>query len=405
MPMSRAFLALGGNLGNRQATLRRAVIRLRAEPSVRVVRASSLYETAPVGGPDGQNPYLNGVIEVETTLPPDALLTALLRIEQEFGRKRGELNAPRTLDLDVLFIDDIIRTDADPLLPHPRLHERHFVLVPLAEIAPDVIHPTLKLSTAQLLERLPAISDPPKKIDESPAVDPFELTGLRAVVTGSTGGIGKAIADKLTRAGAEVITHGRRAPAQLQADLSHPAACPALVEQAWAIGDIDIWVNNAGADVLTGEAADWSFERKWQELLAVDLTATMKLSRLVGARMVAGRGGSIINMGWDQAETGMEGDSGQLFGTIKAGVMAFSRSLGLSLAPKVRVNCVAPGWIRTAWGETASDTWQERVRRETPLLRWGLPEDVANTVRWLASPAAAFITGQTIRINGGAVRA
>ena len=84
--------------------------------------------------------------------------------------------------------------------------------------------------------------------------------------------------------------------------------------------------------------------------------------------------------------------------------MSFTRSLALSLAPEVRVNCLAPGWIRTAWGETASAAWQERVRRETPLGVWGLPEDVAAAAAWLASPAAAFMTGQTIRVNGGAVR-
>jgi NAD(P)-dependent dehydrogenase (short-subunit alcohol dehydrogenase family) len=84
--------------------------------------------------------------------------------------------------------------------------------------------------------------------------------------------------------------------------------------------------------------------------------------------------------------------------------MAFSKSLALTLAPKVRVNCLAPGWIRTAWGEGASDKWHERVRRETPLGRWGTPADVARTARWLVSPAAAFITGQVIRVNGGAVR-
>jgi 3-oxoacyl-[acyl-carrier protein] reductase len=109
-------------------------------------------------------------------------------------------------------------------------------------------------------------------------------------------------------------------------------------------------------------------------------------------------------MGWDQAEAGMEGDSGELFAAVKGAVMAFTRSLALSLAPEVRVNCLAPGWIRTAWGVGASEVWQERVRRETPLGRWGEPEDVAATARWLVSPAAAYLTGQVIRINGGAVR-
>jgi 3-oxoacyl-[acyl-carrier protein] reductase len=100
----------------------------------------------------------------------------------------------------------------------------------------------------------------------------------------------------------------------------------------------------------------------------------------------------------------MEGDSGELFAATKGAVMAFTRSLALSLAPAVRVNAVAPGWIRTAWGETASSAWQERAVRETPLARWGTPEDVARACRFLVSPEAAFLTGQVVRVNGGAVR-
>src|SRR5207248_205661 len=148
----------------------------------------------------------------------------------------------------------------------------------------------------------------------------------------------------------------------------------------------------------------WAFERKLAALWDVDVRATLLLSRDAGARMKSAGGGVILNMGWDQADTGMEGDSGQLFGATKGAVMAFSKSLALTLAPEVRVNCLAPGWIRTAWGETASEPWQERVRRETPLRRWGTPQDVAATARWLAGPAAAFITGQVININGGVVR-
>ena len=109
-------------------------------------------------------------------------------------------------------------------------------------------------------------------------------------------------------------------------------------------------------------------------------------------------------MGWDRADDGMEGESGQLFAATKGAIMAFTRSLALTLAPEVRVNCLAPGWIRTAWGEKASPSWQQRVRRETPLDRWGLPADVAAAARWLVSPAASFVTGQVIRVNGGVVR-
>jgi 3-oxoacyl-[acyl-carrier protein] reductase len=84
--------------------------------------------------------------------------------------------------------------------------------------------------------------------------------------------------------------------------------------------------------------------------------------------------------------------------------MAFTKSLALSLAPEVRVHCLAPGWIQTAWGRGASAAWQERVLRETPLRRWGTPADVAAAARWLASRAAQYLTGQVIRVNGGAVR-
>lgn len=114
--------------------------------------------------------------------------------------------------------------------------------------------------------------------------------------------------------------------------------------------------------------------------------------------------GVILNMGWDQAETGMEGDSGEIFATTKGSIMAFSRSLALSLAPRVRVNCLAPGWIRTAWGEQASKDWQDRAMNEAPLQHWGDPEDVARAAHWLVSPGSSFITGQIIRVNGGAVR-
>jgi 3-oxoacyl-[acyl-carrier protein] reductase len=114
-----------------------------------------------------------------------------------------------------------------------------------------------------------------------------------------------------------------------------------------------------------------------------------------------GRGGVILNVGRDQAEQGMAGVSGEMFAAIKGAVMAFSRSLAQSLAPRVRVNCLAPGWIRTAWGEDASDYWQARAARQALRGRWGVPEDVAGAAAYLASPAADFITGQVFNINGG----
>lgn len=419
--MSRIYLALGSNLGDRQRSLDGAILRLRAVPGLSVRRVSPYYETAPVGGPAGSGAYLNAVAEADTSLPPDQVLQTLLDIERQFGRVRGEPNAPRTLDLDLLLYDDLVRHAPDPVVPHPRLHERRFVLLPLADLAPDLVHPTARKTVRELLAGLPPDPDPPQLFPRVETSDGRELAGLRALVTGSTSGIGRAIALELARSGADVIVHGRRSKRAgeqvaehvrglgrksglLLADLADPTAGAKLIDDAWALwGGLDIFIQNAGADVVTGEAADWSFEQKWEALVAVDVTATIRLCRAVGERMKAGRGGVIVTMGWDQAETGFSAESGLLFGPAKGAVMAFTRSLARWLAPSVRVNCLAPGWIKTAWGETASDRWQQRVTAETPLKRWGLPEDIAAAARWLASPAAAFVTGQIVRINGGTV--
>jgi 2-amino-4-hydroxy-6-hydroxymethyldihydropteridine diphosphokinase len=429
-----AYIALGSNLGDRQETLRQALEALKNRPGITVIRVSSFHETDPVGGPPGQGPYLNAAGELATDLVPAELLAVLQDVETHFGRVRREKNAPRTLDLDLLLLGNEVRQEPHLTVPHPRMHERFFVLQPLVEIAPHAIHPLLALTVQEMLHKLrtesagrtEAVPVRGAESSLSPALLRWkrerELAGRRALVTGSTSGIGRAIALELAAAGADVVIHGRRSleaaerivdqaralgvrSQALLADLRRADECRGLVEQTWHMNrGLDIWINNAGADTLTGEALHWPLERKLEELQAVDMTATIVLSREVGRRMKEQGGGSIVNMGWDKADIGMEGDSGQLFAAVKAAVMAFSKSLALTLAPEVRVNCVAPGWIKTAWGESASHRWQERVLAETPLGRWGTPEDVAQAVRWLASPAARFVTGQVIRINGGVVR-
>jgi 3-oxoacyl-[acyl-carrier protein] reductase len=244
------------------------------------------------------------------------------------------------------------------------------------------------------------------------------LIDQAAVVTGSSSGIGRAIALELARAGADVLVHARsnrqgadetaRAIRELRrhslvviADLSDAAAQDELVRAAWSWRPIDAWINNAGVDVLTGDAVHWSFEKKLDALWRVDVVATLRLSRAVGTLMRERGQGAIVNMGWDQAENGMAGDSGEFFAATKGAVMAATRSLAKSLAPQVRVNCLAPGWIRTEWGENASAEWQERAKCESLLNRWGQPEDVARAACFLASPAASFINGHIIPINGG----
>jgi 3-oxoacyl-[acyl-carrier protein] reductase len=245
------------------------------------------------------------------------------------------------------------------------------------------------------------------------------LTASVAVVTGSSSGIGRAIALALASPGNSIVVHAghnhsaAEATAQLVrergaealvvvADLAAPESHASLAEEAWNWrGRVDSWINNAGVDVLTGPAAKWSFAEKLEALWRVDVVATMLLSREVGRRMREAGGGTIINVGWDQAAQGMAGDSGELFAAIKGAVMAFSRSLAASLAPQVRVNCVAPGWIKTQWGDGASAAWQQRAVGESLLGRWGTPEDIAATVRFLTSPEASFVNGQIIPVNGG----
>lgn len=149
-----AYIGLGGNLaswaGVPEATLAAATVRL--ESLGRVVRRSSLYSTEPVGFAE-QPRFVNTVVALETALEPHELLQALLRIEKEFGRDReaGFANGPRTLDLDILLLDEVQLSDMDLTIPHPRLAERAFVLVPLAEIAPEAVVPGREKTVAELL--------------------------------------------------------------------------------------------------------------------------------------------------------------------------------------------------------------------------------------------------------------
>lgn len=257
-----------------------------------------------------------------------------------------------------------------------------------------------------------------------PAARP--LDGQFAVVTGASSGIGRAIAVELASRGASVLIHARENRqglaetaktiralgvrcAETFADLSTQQGQDELADAAlaWQPG-LHIWVNNAGADVLTGDAAKLSFEEKFELVWKVDVVATMRLSRRIGRAMSEaksetkpGQDRCIVNVSWDQAQHGMAGDSGEMFAATKGAIAAFSKSLAQSLAPHVRVNCVAPGWIETSWGQTASQAWRERAARESLVGRWGKPEDVALAVAYLASPQAAFINGQVLPVNGG----
>ena len=256
--------------------------------------------------------------------------------------------------------------------------------------------------------------------DTTPVGEP--LAHRRVLVTGGSSGIGRAIALAAARAGADVaLTYrandeGARAVARevealgrralvLPLDLSDAAAIEALTAAVRErMGGVDAWINNAGADVLTGSGARLTPIERLDLLLRVDLRGTILASWQAAALMAdQADGGVIVNMSWDHVLTGMEGTNPQLFSAVKGGILSFSKSLARSVAPRVRVNVLAPGWIETAFGAGVDETVYRRVAEATPLGRWGTPDDVAGAAVFLASPSARFLTGQTLLVGGGIV--
>jgi 3-oxoacyl-[acyl-carrier protein] reductase len=248
------------------------------------------------------------------------------------------------------------------------------------------------------------------------------LEGRVALVTGGSSGIGRAIAIAAAGAGADVaLTYrvseraarevadtisatGRRAaafPMDLTDARSIESLAPAVCR---ALGRIDVWINNAGADILTGDARTLPPAEKLDRVLNADLRGTI-LASWEAARVLGAQpdGGVIINMSWDHVVTGMAGLDPQLYAAAKGGILAFSKSLARSVAPKVRVNVLAPGWIETSFAGTMTDEVHREVADRTPMKRWGTPEDIAGAAIFLASPAAAFVTGQMLMVGGGLV--
>ncbi len=248
------------------------------------------------------------------------------------------------------------------------------------------------------------------------------LSGRVVLVTGGSSGIGRAIALASARAGADVLlTYRSNEPGAREAaseierlgrqaivarlDVADPDSVQALGQSVrTGPGRVDAWINNAGADILTGGADALSTLEKLDLLLRVDLRGTM-IASWEAARILAAQpdGGTIINMSWDHVAIGMAGTNPQLFAAVKGGVLAFSKALARSVAPRIRVNIVAPGWIETSFGSGVDPDTYRSVAESTPMRRWGTPDDVAGAVVFLASPAAAFITGETIYVGGGSV--
>jgi 3-oxoacyl-[acyl-carrier protein] reductase len=248
------------------------------------------------------------------------------------------------------------------------------------------------------------------------------LEGKRVIVTGGSSGIGRAIAGRCAAAGADVLltyrqnrsgaeeaaagmaATGRRVLVR-QADISRGEDIAALARDAkQELGRVDVWINNAGADILTGDAGKLSPREKLDLVLAVDVRGTV-LASWEAAKLMReqGPGGVIINMSWDHVTLGMAGENPVLYSVAKGAVMSFSKSFAREVAPGIRVNILAPGFIETAFGVDANPRFREQVVSMTPLKRWGTPDDVAGAAVFLASDDANFLTGQMIMVNGGVV--
>jgi 3-oxoacyl-[acyl-carrier protein] reductase len=239
----------------------------------------------------------------------------------------------------------------------------------------------------------------------------FDLSGRTALVTGASGGIGDAIARQLHAQGATVVLSGRRQDALAAlaealgervrtavAELAEPQAAEQLIAAADAEGGVDVLINNAGLtrDNLALRIKD----EDWQTVLDVNLSAGFRLIRAALRGMMRRRWGRIVNVTSIVALTGNPGQAN--YAAAKAGMIGMTKSLAAEVASRgITVNCVAPGLIQTAMTDALSEQQRARLLERVPVGRLGSTADVAAAVGYLVSEEAAYVTGQTLHVNGG----
>lgn len=239
------------------------------------------------------------------------------------------------------------------------------------------------------------------------------------VITGAGRGIGRELALAFAAQGARVLVHYGFARIEaeevvrqieanggqallFQADLEHKAEVLRLLDAAHTLlGSVDIWINNAGASANSAEAQGLGDLERFERMLAVDVLAVWICCQGVAEFM--SDGGCILNLGWNHALDGASGLISQIYATSKGAVISLTRSLARTYAPRIRVNCIAPGWIENEWALGRSASFRTKIAQGIPLARWGTPSDIVQAALFLASPGASFITGQILLVDGGEV--
>ncbi len=239
------------------------------------------------------------------------------------------------------------------------------------------------------------------------------------VITGAGRGIGRALALGFAQQEANVLVHYGHAQQEaeevvrqiehgggraflVQADLRVPDDIYLFGEQARQLfNSIDVWINNAGASANSEEIVGMSELESFERIMAVDVRGTWHCCRAAAPFM--SDGGCILTTGWDHAFVGAPGLNNQLYAMSKGAIIAMTRSFARELAPGVRVNCIAPGWIENQWIGSRPEHFKKRITEHIPLQRLGTPADVVAAALFLASSAASYITGQVLLVNGGDV--
>jgi pteridine reductase len=409
---NRAYISVGSNI-EKEINFPACYARLHKE--FEVARISSVYLTSPVG-PAGQNEYWNSIVEVRTELDLGALREKLKDIEFQFGRSRDPNNkyAARPIDLDIVLYNDVVMDEKDFRLPNPQLEKFAFVLIPMAEIAPDLVHPRLGVTVSSMAGRFDDAGQQWERLPNEGLKGYADTSFMRAKVALITGGatrIGKELCSFYSQKGYAVAIHYNRSKENamrlaeqlrreggaafcVQADLRDPDAPKRLVDRVirhW--GYIDVLINNASVFYPT-PMGELTLDN-WDEHFAVNLRAPHFLAKYAAPHL-GRQQGSIVNIADIYAERPLPGYSA--YSVTKAGLAALTKALAHELAPGVRVNAVRPGAILFPEGYDSGK--MKALLAKIPLGRTGREWDIAETCFFLTD-GPSFITGAAISVDGG----